>query len=1602
MFGIAVPFVSFFSLNVNETYAKLLSSPDQLPGFEPYDPLQPFEEFDQSGLEVEPPLVGGGVPVSNPGKSIWDYLRAFNNYIKEKTGTALDVAYSRAVSMFTQRLAYYWGVRLGSGAAGQKPLFEQKFDLAGEMDAAAGEFLNQTLGNAWGRDLCQPLDPLAKINIELTARQILEPQPRQLACRATQILKQVGDLKNVRLNQLVDFSTTFNPESNDLGALLTITTGAIDAASVAKEKKLAELLAQKGWKGIIDPVTGQIRTPASFIEGATKNLAELVIRTEITPKSDNPYVKALDLGISTFVNSFTASFLKTYLDKGIAPDLARGPADFGSSGGIAAARLKFASFLKPDFFGGGDTTQVVADLEACASDAATQGSVNNCVIDAGFAQAIRDRKTVRQALEEGLLRPDWAFGSFELGEGSYSDLSEIPTGLYSLRSIMILRKYGIVPIGWELAARYIAEVEKSESKRWTLGDLVSKKYYNDPQSPFYHLVDDEWVLKAPEVLVRRSGPGDVISYFQPVPEQVGADVIVRQRPVRVDYNADEQTCIAENNKGECIQFGYCTGYRNTWQVNPGRECSERWVSCQSFVAENGAEVAYLQNTVDFGSEPFVCSAANAGCSWYCASYSYVDGVFTCLDEESTTVAEICDTDAGCSCTVGSETCTIPFGGTQCETAGGAVCRKEKNSAKDFIRLNGSIGEETCPAASEGCSRFLQLSDLSGNPLDETGVNGKITEAKTNYSKDPFADPYASINDVIVSEKYLRVAPDYLNCYDTTAAGDLNTANDSPRCSEFAVGCTAKELNCELYTPVADPGDIPVPAIVDTANDLCPAECAGYDALYEQANFFDNPANFPRVESFIPENQQSCPAVYAGCEEFTNLENPDEGGESREYYMELRSCAKPGSTNLQTYYSWQGSDEAGFQLRVWSLLESNKDGSPCTNGRADLNGSATVCYDDENDPRTGEFLPARKCGPETPGDPTDDPEFTPDCVQFIDTNFKTYWRLQPHVVEESDQCVPLRRAEDNSVWYAIPQKGRICPAPYAGCREYKTTAGFGYRLVPLGNSAGREDFSDGNSLGWDPAFTVSNESPLERGKSGKISGTVSSWVADLGDTCADAAGCQAAYSKDPSLTCTVPQGYQKCGLASKEIKKGERYMVRFWAKASSDVVPVLGIGKPDNTIIDLNPSKTSIIGDGTWRKYQFDPVKVENSLDPDDVFFITIASSGDVFITNIELRESDDIYVVREKPWNVDSQCVGKEGCAQYEDRRGDDWYVYQFSSICREEAVGCSLFVDTQNSEDPSAELYNRENSESRDDVTVPADAPVYLVDDSKKYCGAVDVGCTLVGKGEVNRDGDALFIPEYRKLDPGAYDQTLCLAEEIMCRSYTVGGEGKGKVYFKDPSDRVCEFQNAPARYCSSSGVACETGADCSAGENCVLTPGPVWVKKDSRDLCEVEGNPPVQFVTFCSEDTASADPANCYSRACGKELSSCTALRDPQDPAFCNPDCPLTFTPQGEPELVDGSCNVCATADPNCSPGCQTYYFLRDTLDDKSCASAGIDPAEGCVPFFDVRGDAPSFVSDCQPGCPYTGEFVDEDCNSVAGATDAEKIDNGGRPGCVGLVPQ
>ncbi|MEW6610192.1 MAG: hypothetical protein AB1352_00985 [Patescibacteria group bacterium] len=1597
-----------------------------------------------------------GMPVVDIADKVW-------KVVDKALKTVVAVAYKSGLQMFLNRIAYDTANYLGSGGQGGKPAFITKgwgnylFGEGGVGDQALGEFLTtgvevgidvatmagqleecakyclsgeivdlgagpfceafydpetgqpanpntpaeqqliskfmaclaknekiqaqnaKTAGSrAKLRDtlhrkltLCTPISVDIEAKIKLSAREILEPS--KPLCTFSQIRKNLPqasvrvngmdifrtNYRRLKLKDLPKFATYFNPSENDLGAVLSIVADGYRTKIEAQKAGIYKREETKGFQPVEDLVTGEIKTPASLKSEA--------IEKALTEKSYSTYLtftgNAVADAFKVFTNTLVSKLFKRITSGGFNPATDRSLSSYGPSSGLigftAGAQLAFADIMKTDF-----TTDSAIDLLNELSTCTASGSgvplQEHCVLTDDFRQAIEQKLSLREAVEpigscpkcKGLLSRNLTFG-FETNGAQPKWDQGIP-----YRSIVIMRKYRIVPVGWELAALYMRDFSR---QMVTLGQLLDA--YDEcgqagrPLSPYCRLVDPNWILKAPLSRCYSEGPGeDNTSELQtPICDTdtngdgfIACPPDIATPPIdRANVCSKERTCIVEGGSEGCLAYGYCVKEKQVWTL--GESCPAQFASCLE-LKKTGSEqaVSFLMNTTDAEG----CTrTASEGCRRYTRrrdaggwvnSVAAADNYF--LNQSALNMAE-------------------------------AAC-KEPNAVgcKDYVRI-----------------RHKDEAKHLLTPAEYTTLLNNVIAG---------TDSYRNFNERETESVYLN----------NTAESCIGSSDPAASLEE-----KSKYVGCNLYTPL-DPTELqvaipakPTMASIDVEgnvtdwNDECPAECVGYKKFEQRETNFEAAIGFSPGVNFIPATAQSCPAQDVGCDEFTNLDEVARGGEGKEYYTALMQCEQLGSGEAP-YYTWEGSDTTGFQLKVWTLIPSGgPNTAPAVTGQKQVDPSRSPdgidCENDFNSP-------------------------TPDldCRQFIDGNLNYYYRYFSKVIIASDDCHPLRRTlletaaawctshrgtmqGNNCVYKAIPTYSTTCAPFSAGCREYRRGDGGNVQTFFS------DTFESGSYEPWHPdaatTLSVSNEAAVLNNHSLKIVGLN-------------------AYRPGFSL------------------ETGKLYNVKFWARA--DTAGTITVSLVDNTgqVPVATPASYAANVTTSWNSYTLGPFTA-TSAGPAQVRMSPFAYT---YLDNVVLQTAQ-VYAIKDS-WYTPETCdqnsqvppiatvIGAQlNCAAYRQGGTDTtFYFKQFSTLCPERFVGCEVLIDTQNSSNPAEQTFYNSTDAGRiyspaSALTVPADTLTYLIPSIDASCTNTQAGCTLLGQASVafwnSASGVATstFADTIVMVDPDTFSDevgkstSLCTLPEEYCATWTGTDASQSRKVFKDPTGYVCEYKtegtvttwyeigssipcptvtsvcsNAPYRSCTAAnvGTRCPAGATCRPLGHCIggrsknLTADANGVTYKERNLC-VSDNDCLDFARPGSRGTCSNAVAKC-----SPQVSTCTEYQDPRLPEGCNKT--LVY---GQKVCSEGATPFTCTTDAQCStaatppgPGgtcsvvaCDFLYAPKDKISSQEGECNGVlDPEAGCVGLHETgRGPdtiiTAKYCSNSPAGDPQPC-VIDSDCDA------------------------
>lgn len=788
--------------------------------------------------------------------------------------------------------------------------------------------------------------------------------------------------------------------------------------------------------------------------------------------------------------------------------------------------------------------------------------------------------------------------------------------------------------------------------------------------------------------------------------------------------------------------------------------------------------------------------------------------------------------------------------------------------------------------------------------------------------------------------YVRVL-----CYNLGGTGSVWCDNLRLEEAPPSLLCATEDVGCELYTSEDDGQEIP--GIV-TAKDSCPADQVGCRA-YREVGISQVPVR-PTVDpvNLIASTGQTCAASAVGCEEYTNLDMLAQGGEALAYYSRIKQCVTPDHPDAGLFYSWVGTQDQGYQLRKWNLLNSNVDGGPCTNISVGSVGADPVCEDDKKPQATcsaAELLT------------------NPDCVEFFDTNANPYYRLQSRTVTVSDQCQPYRNTVDDqqgldTVYYILASEATQCAPSQAFCREYKGATGSNDFVVFSDN------FEDGDAAGWSPT-NISFESLSPGGHS--------LWTGS---------GTSASYD------------------VSSLVQNGQSYLVRLWAKGFGTSIQASFTGT--NGTVSSEPA---LLTQGEWNTYTLGPMFFDHVPAAGEELRIDLDGGG--FIDNVELIANvGSTYLIQ---GTADSCGAENVNCTAYRDRSGETKTVKSFTRLCSQEAVGCEALIDTQNSESPFATTVQN--------ITTPKDRVVSVINDPRRECAPSSASCEAFGLPAFTSTGDiSSFETVYFKNDPDQYQNSLCSAEALFCEEFRIADEQQGAAYFKEPLTTACDyrvgenyqgetvtgwFKTDTTEPCPSYNLWCDiSGTPTPANtatqvSTCIAAAADIYVyptsgftpterifcTTDSRldctnstaaaqcltqgGRCAFPGPPSATCVGGDEEGSPCRDNSECtgggactgvYTGLCTAEASGCNAYRDPLDPVGCEVQCPRELDANGNDVLVNGNCDP----DPSGVPGCQSYTYIRSSVEDRSTeCNNTVDFELGCRPFYDASNPNTLFKS-------------------------------------------
>lgn len=771
----------------------------------------------------------------------------------------------------------------------------------------------------------------------------------------------------------------------------------------------------------------------------------------------------------------------------------------------------------------------------------------------------------------------------------------------------------------------------------------------------------------------------------------------------------------------------------------------------------------------------------------------------------------------------------------------------------------------------------------------------------------------------------KVPPAYLGCD--------GSPDDPEACGNYAKVCSENDVGCTEYTP--QNGDPAVTGIISSL-DICPAECSGYDTYKQEPTLYEPEGVFPL--HFIPDTAEVCSEEDVGCDEFTNLTT-----EGLEYYTYLRACVTEeqaaqnvSSDNAAVFYTWEGSDLSGFQLKTWTLLESNIGApsythgvsgevdttpglAPCSNATATANGM--ICSDaiDLNGNGVLDWDTAL-C------DEHDDIFTNPDCREFYDSNGGIHYRLFSNTVTVNDACTAYRKTDlagtteparqancvnsggfyDASVgtcrYYGYAEESEGCSANANGCRSYTGGRSRNSRIVI------DEFFEDGSITDWDAGSaadaTLSNESLATGGHSIAATGNFSTFFFDNGSVCNNPDGCDGT-ARSFAGTCTVVQGERRCGVLHNQLFTGKTYTVSFIAKGTGNLRVGFDLGAVQGSLspADLPISQVSLGAD--WQTFTIGPI----AIDPEDFpnfgnnTALVFDPSSLAYVDNIVLREGEDNITILKNSWETPASCdqspTGASspqyhlGCQEYATQTGSQIFAKSFSRLCDSDEVGCQDFFLTQESSSPYAKVFNGTCNNVGGGVVSSPTSCFYSVsggafDTTSPYLCTIAVGfssCRFSMDWYVaptDLPAHLTYGPE-TEIVPADQDIFLVINDDVTCSASAAGCEELGKPTFAQDRNsttgaEATYLMNIPDNYtetlCSHEALFCSAWGT----EN----DGTYYFKDPLEQACEYRTDVTIGGSTYDGWFRTGTD-SFCYG-TCTNGTTACSTDADCPGVTTCN----------------------------------------------------------------------------------------------------------------------
>jgi len=1396
-------------------------------------------------------------------KTIWDKIKASATKLWEQAGKkAFDATLRNTLNRVALDSAKY----VGTAGEGQKPLFVQedfKTYVTNLGDAAAGDFIS-SLGKTWQVDLCKIADPALTAKIGLGLSQYQRPEApnctlSQLTSNYTSTYEKYAAMKSGDYLKAVQLS--FEPGGGEISSTFELFNRTEAAKTAEADAQKLNLTVKQGWLDVTN-IAGKTESIPGYAQMTVQQQADAKLQVIADAKTDNnPFIAAANI----FLNQLSYEAFQRVLREVGKGKSSSESYDFTKAGSAFESLIqygetvigeKLATIVKPRFDVRSDYS-ILSDLSICPDK--NNPGPNNCVIDDKFSQAIAEKVTVKEALDKGYLHGDWLVSSDNKSDG-----------IYNLRSAIILRKFRIVPVGWEQAISTASE----KNLRVTLQDLVSCFSRNDNIETFsadfdktndfwcVGLVDPNWVLKAPLNLCAKKGAGGQITSSLLSKDENGLSAVSIARDN--EYCADEQTCINEKADGSCETYGYCNEEKRTWSFNSD-SCSPVYNTCQTFSSATSKQpVSYLQNTLDFST----CSASNSGCKQYVYGGVYsADTNKISWDKRYSIFLN----NQATNCNASSEACTKLLRGKP----GWSDANFIMNS--DFSLNN--IGDNQASANWHWPIRIGSGEIITGKALNIVGASGAALYSDNtssllpkNLSVIPGWSYTLSAEVKITSGDKVSVTLGGLSSDIITkdvwqTVSVAVTADKGMSSLNFDITGTGAQVNFALRNLKLTPNDFLSSyknyGAFPTYEKLLPAylESVCYNSVSGTGDYTLK-AGAPAICSTFA---RKCNRTEVGCELYTSVkDNFAVAAKANSADYCDAKCIGYDTYLAKTSYFYGNSADNIIPTTAKTCSAESAGCASFTNLDAVAAGGETLEYyakvrqcikpdttscgdfyswdnsqlkvmslkkDTGGDPFVVDILNDAQCTKEIYNLAPSDPKYNPDCREFYNKSGQITYHIYSNTVSCSDNCHTYRLNEKNV------DANLVASTCTGNDKNWDTSASACY-VCKNGGVWNSQQNSCLYQAVPDEGTTCSAAEVGCReynGNNGNNLRLVASYDFETGvDNFSGVSGASVSQSTESTAKNGHSLAYAGNGSAevdvSKFAKKDSSYVIKFMAKAPANVNTKFSLENSDGAMsifgaTESDPQGNLVIkGDNQWNLYEINLRSLDHETKAEK---LKIKGDSNFFIDHIVVSEiSDRYYLIKGSSvipdvcyYDMANKYQGPNynlGCAQYKDRSGIINNLHQFSELCQDSAVGCEQMIQTNNSSDYYGYTLNL-NTADRNTVCTPGTSgcvevkghqAIYAVYDPSKLCNSADLGCTRFGYSQTTGNTTS-WADAYKKNLPDTYksDSVSPLCQASEVGCDTWANENGSNSYFKDPGSNTCVYKNS--KWIKSTVKRCDASGD-------------------------------------------------------------------------------------------------------------------------------------------------------------------------------------------------